>query len=173
MVLPPAPPELWGVGLWNACEAKLAPIVPCLIWLLEVLTFFCNLALPAALTPSPNINVLYIFNMPFPSPPFHIVGATPSFSVHLHVAAGTGLCLSPHRGRIQTKLQSPVAWVLCFQGALLSSTVSPEARSCIQEVSAGQQQDCSGAVCNDEVFLPVHCSLRWKFFPHHLAMGQW
>lgn len=76
MVLRPAPPQLWGVGLWNVLEAKLAPIVSCLIWLLEVLTFFCNLALPAALTPSFNINVPYIFNMPFRSPPLHIVWAS-------------------------------------------------------------------------------------------------
>lgn len=84
--------------------------------------FFCNLALPTALTPSFNVNVLYIFNMPFPQPSIpYCLDNCLFFSVHLHKAAGTGLCLSTHRGRVKPNWRAPLAQVLCFQGVHFSA----------------------------------------------------
>lgn len=55
--------------------------------------------------------------MPFPQPsiPCYLDNSL-FFSVHLHKAAGTGLCLSTHRRRVKPNWGAPSAQVLSFQG---------------------------------------------------------
>lgn len=140
--------------------------------------FFCNLALPTALTPSFNVNVLYIFNMPFPllSIPYCLDNCL-FFSVHLHKAAGTGLCLSAHREGVKPNWRAPSAQARRFQGCTFQLCVLVRS----WQLCSGDFHQPAAELLWSSMPWPsfpacaTHslCSLSWKLFHHRLAMGRW
>lgn len=150
----PQHPWTLGCGLMKCLGGKVGP--HCVLFNLAAWSthFFCNLALPTALTPSFNVNVLYIFNMPFPqlSIPCYLDNSL-FFSVHLHKPAGTGLCLSAHRGRVKPNWGAPLAQVLSFRGCPFQLCMVVRSR-----------QLCPGDFCWPAAGL-LWSSMLWSSFP--------